>query len=289
MSAAAPKLAVIIPHYNDAARLEHCLAALLAEGLPESVEVVVVDNASPVSPERIVAGHPGVRLVMETERGAAAARNRGVAETTAPRLAFLDCDCVPGPGWLRVAIRAEVQIAGGAITVFDETPQPRSGAEAFETVFAFQQERYIREEGFTVTANMLTTRAIFERVGGFRPGLSEDADWCWRARAAGAAVTYLPTLSVAHPTRSDWPALRHKWVRIARELYGLHRDRGRSHSAWALRAVLVAGSPVRDLPKILRHPALTPGERTRAAATLIRLRLLRSRWMLTQALGREIR
>lgn len=279
------QLAVIIPHYDDLARLARCLEALLPEGVPAGVEIVVVDNGSPGDVGGVVAQHLGVRLVQETARGAAPARNRGVAATTAPRLAFLDADCVPKPGWLGVALGlGPFEIVGGAVSVFDETPAPRSGPEAFETVFAFDQARYIAEDGFTVTANMLTTREIFADVGGFRSEVSEDRDWCERARAMGYALRYHPELTVAHPTRADWPAIRRKWLRLTRETYGLRREQGPLR--WALRAIAVLGSPARDLPRIWLSPRLdNRAERVRASVTLIALRSLRAWWMLRQAVG----
>ena len=44
----APVDAVIIPHYNDPPRLERCLRALMENDIANT-EIVVVDNASPVS------------------------------------------------------------------------------------------------------------------------------------------------------------------------------------------------------------------------------------------------
>ncbi|MEO0623914.1 MAG: glycosyltransferase [Pseudomonadota bacterium] len=281
-----PRVAVIIPHYDDLERLARCLAALLPGPVPEGVEVVVVDNGSPGDVAAVVGAFPGVRLVVEREKGAAPARNRGVAETTAPHLAFLDADCVPAPEWLSAVQMVELlEVIGGAVGVFDETEGPRTGAQAFETVFAFNQARYIAEEGFTVTANMLTTREIFAHVGGFRTGVSEDRDWCARARAAGYDVRYHRALSVAHPTRGDWPALRRKWLRLTEESFPLSRSR----VAWGLRAVAVLGSPLRDVLRIWGSGGLRGmGERWRATITLLRLRGLRARWMVHQALGREI-
>ena len=146
-----PQIAVIIPHYNDVARLLRCLGALAPQlggeapsEAPGTIEVAVVDNGStqPLDEVRAaVAALPGGRLITETLPGAAEARNRGVAETTAPRLAFLDCDCVPSADWIatlrRIALApgpgepaassALPDILGGSIEVFDETPPPRSG------------------------------------------------------------------------------------------------------------------------------------------------------------------
>ncbi len=93
--------------------------------VPE-VELIVVDNASTASLEPLRAAYPDLRIVIEPLKGAASARNCGVAETQAPRLFFLDCDCVPAADWLKTALRIapEADVIGGAIAVFDETPPP---------------------------------------------------------------------------------------------------------------------------------------------------------------------
>ena len=284
-----PICAIIIPHFNDVERLSRCLSALMPQVTPE-VEVVVVDNGSDQSLDPVRAAWPALRIVTEPGRGAAAARNRGVAETDAPGLLFLDCDCVPAEDWLTraraLAVIGQADITGGAIDVFDETSPPRSGAEAFETIFAFDNRAYIETKGFSVTANLVTTRAIFERTGPFRPGLSEDLDWCHRATAAGARLTYDDRLRVAHPTRSDWPALKRKWRRLTDEAWRLRSTTVAARAGWALRALAMPVSVAAHAPRIFFSPRLDgPGERFAAFATLVRLRLLRCVWMLRQAAG----
>lgn len=282
-----PACAIIIPHFNDVERLVRCLSALMPQVTPE-VEVVVVDNGStqPLDPVRVA--WPDLRIVTEPIKGAAAARNRGVAETGAQGLLFLDSDCVPAENWLARAqeVIGQADITGGAIDVFDETPPPRTGAEAFETIFAFDNRTYIETKGFSVTANLITTRDIFARAGPFRPGLSEDLDWCHRATAAGARLAYDEDLRVAHPTRSDWPALRRKWRRLTDEAWCLRDTTLPARASWALRALVMPISVVAHAPRIFFSPRLDgPGERFAAFATLIRLRLLRCLWMLRQAAG----
>ncbi|MCB2124942.1 MAG: glycosyltransferase [Rhodobacteraceae bacterium] len=284
---------VIIPHYNDSARLGRCLDALRAQDRA-GVDVVVVDNGSTEPLDQAKAANPDVRFVTEPGKGAARARNRGVAESRAEAIIFLDADCVPQPDWLAAARRAagSADIVGGAIDVFDETPPPRSGAEAFETVFAFNYKDYIERKGFSVTANLVTTRTVFEAVGPFTNGLSEDAEWCFRARAMGYRLALDEGMRVAHPTRSNWPALVRKWRRIVREMYALHRQAHPGPTGrllWFARALAMAASWLPHLPKILFSPRLNgAGERLRGAATLIRLRLVRSWWMLRQVAGSEI-
>lgn len=283
-------LAVIIPHYNDVARLARCLAALRPQLTP-GTELVVVDNGSTESLDPARAALPGVHIVTETEKGAAPARNRGIRETSAPILAFIDSDCLPAPDWVEMArktgTRRDGDLFGGRVDVFDETPAPRSGAEAFEAVFAFNFRKYIEKQGFTGAGNMVTHRAVFDSVGGFLNGVSEDREWSMRAVSKGYRLLYEDALVVSHPSRSDWAALSRKWQRMTRETYQLEGVGGRTR--WILKALAMPLSILVHLPKLLVSPRLSgAGERLRGAAVLARLRLQRMVWMLRQALGREI-
>lgn len=287
-----PAAAVIIPHYNDQTRLARCLDALIPQmaEAPEPVEVLVVDNNSdPALTPDYMARWPQVRFVVETGKGAALARNRGVAESTAPALFFIDSDCLPADDWLATAfaVRDRAPLVGGSVPVFDETPPPRSGAEAFEAIFAFDFRTYIEQKGFSGSGNLVTRRAVFDAIGGFRPGLSEDLDWCHRATAAGFTLVYAEELCASHPSRSDWPALRRKWLRLTEETWGL-RDHGpMGRLRWGLRALAMPLSALAHTPKVLRSNKLDSGdERMAALGTLYRLRFLRGRWMLEQALNK---
>ncbi|MBU2359443.1 MAG: glycosyltransferase [Alphaproteobacteria bacterium] len=282
-----PAAAVIIPHFNDVIRLTKCLSALKPQlAARGQVEVVVVDNGSSASLDLARAACPGVRFLTEPRRGAAAARNTGVSATTAPNLFFIDADCVPGPDWLQTALDLCGQdgIIGGRVDLFDETPPPRSGAEAFETVFAFPQETYITRKNFSVTANLLTTRVVFDDTGPFDGTVVEDSDWCQRAVARGWPIVYRPDLAVAHPTRSDWAALRRKWRRTTAENYFAGGTGPAARIRWGLRALIVMASAPVHIPRVLRHPALAGPERARCIAVLLKLRALRACWMLRQAL-----
>ncbi|NVO28006.1 glycosyltransferase family 2 protein [Donghicola sp. C2-DW-16] len=284
-----PFAAVIIPHFNDHARLDRCLSALWRAGVPKDVEVIVVDNGSQ-PPLGALSDFPGLRVVVETRKGAANARNRGVAETSAPRLWFLDADCVPADDWFSEAraVCDKADIIGGDVTVFDESGPPRTGAQGFETVFAFDCRSYVQEQGFAVTANMLTRRDIFYRAGPFIDGVPEDKEWCQRAVRTGADIVFAPELRVAHPSRSDWSALRKKWVRLTREAWAAHRQRRFASGLWVARAVMVALSGLVHLRRVFRCSKLTGAEKRSTALTLLRLRGLRSAWMLRQVVGLSV-
>ena len=285
-----PTDAVIIPHYNDLPRLERCLRALMENDIA-STEIVVVDNASSVSLDEMSRAFPDVRFITETQKGAAHARNRGVAETTAQRLFFIDADCVPAPDWLTVGreIADRADLIGGRVDVFDETPPPRSGAEAFEAVFAFNFRRYIEVQGFSGAGNLLSRRDVFDAIGGFINGVSEDREWTMRAVSRGYTLIYEDRFRVSHPSRQDWHALKTKWRRTTQEAYQLNGGGLAARLRWALRGLAMPASAVVHTPKILASRKLTSsGETLRAVATLVRLRCTRMIWMLRQAVGGKI-
>lgn len=280
-----PDAAIIIPHYNDVTRLTRCLEALLPQ-LSDRTELVVVDNASTDDLAGVKNSFPAARFVTEPLKGAAAARNRGVVETSAPLIFFIDADCVPEPDWVQnaFAVSDTGDLVGGAVTVFDETPSPRAGAEAFETVFAFNNQGYIENKGFSVTANLLTRRDVFEDVGPLDGSLSEDVEWCQRAVSKGYRLVYADALRVSHPSRSDWTALAKKWRRMTHEGFGVNGTDFKGRLSWAGKALMMPLSAVAHVPKVLRHQGLRDSqERLAALGTLFRLRLQRMIWMLQQA------
>jgi GT2 family glycosyltransferase len=270
------RVSVVVPHYQDLASLDACLTALVGQTFPKSdYEIVVADNNSPIgvaAVEQTIAGR--ARLTVATEKGAGPARNAGVLAAKGELLAFTDCDCVPAPGWLAAGIAAldKAPVIGGRMTV--STSAHKSGAEAFESVFAFDNEDYVERKGFTVTANLFCARTTFDAVGPFRTGVSEDTEWCWRARDLGYPIAYAPDAVCSHPARPDWSALVKKSARINEESYLLAKSRGET-GRWIAKQLALPLSIVAHAPRVMAANNLTPGERLSALATLARIRLWR--------------
>lgn len=279
-SGVAPEVSVIIPHYNDLERLAACLGSLSHQSLdPASYEIIVVDNGSPcgfAAVESAVAGR--AILLEEREKGAGPARNAGVAAARGRALAFIDADCIAEPQWLAEGLAglSTFDIVGGSVRVSAVDPLDLTGPEAFEAVFAFDIERYISAENFTITGNLFVPRELFLRVGPFRNGVSEDKDWCHRAIALGYSLGYRPAAAIAHPARHCWDELRSKWRRINRETYALTRERRLGTVRWLARTYLLPLSIIPHGLRILGSPKLAgPRNRLRGLRTLGSLRLWR--------------
>ena len=269
-----------MPHYNDLKALDLCLTALVDQSLEnDAYEIIVSDNMSPVGYEAVqsvIAGR--ARLVSAPERGAGPARNVGASAASGRILAFTDCDCIPDRNWLLAGIKAlqAHDFVGGGMRVSLDPGRALTGAEAFELIFAFDNKSYIERKGFTVTANLFCYKEVFDRVGPFKVDVSEDLEWCQRARALGYRLGYADMAIVSHPARADWPALVSKWKRLQAESLALARANRAGKALWLLRAWALPASILVHIPRILRSPlVLGPANRRRAIATLVRLRLWR--------------
>jgi GT2 family glycosyltransferase len=285
VSVVAPQVSVVVPHYRDLARLDRCLTALGAQTYsPERLEIVVADNASPegeAAVAKVIAGR--ARLTTVAEKGAGPARNGGVAAAAGEVLAFTDADCLPDPGWVAAGVAAleGADFVGGRMQVLVDDPEKPTPVEAFELVFAFDNEHYVTRLGFTVTANLFCRRAVFDAVGGFRVGVSEDLEWSMRARAKGFCLGYAADALVGHPARRTWPELTAKWRRINSETYGLSAGRPGRALGWLLRGALMPLSAVAHTPRALTSPRLSgPAQRWGALEVLYRMRF----WRMADAL-----
>ena len=213
---------VVIPVRDRQAELARCLA-----GLAQLPRVIVVDDGSddPAAVARVASGAGASVLRRAVNGGPAAARNTGLAATDTPLVAFLDSDCVPGPGWLDGLLPHFADPAVGAVAPRIVPDEPG------RTWLA-------RYEGASSTLDM-GARASIVRPGSrvpYVPGaalvvrraaagtgftetmrVGEDVDFVWRLAASGWRVRYEPAATMPHQHR----------VRL-REWFGRRKDYGTS-------------------------------------------------------------
>ena len=86
------RISVVIPTYNRSAEIPSALRSVLGQTL-QPLEVIVVDDGSTDSTEEVLGPFMGkIRYIKTANRGASAARNRGVVEAKGDWIAFLDSD-----------------------------------------------------------------------------------------------------------------------------------------------------------------------------------------------------
>jgi glycosyltransferase involved in cell wall biosynthesis len=277
-----PRVSVIVPHYNDLPNLDRCLTSLEAQTYgADRLEIVVSDNGSAVginAVEAVVNGR--AKVVVAVERGAGPARNAGVAASQGEILAFIDSDCRAEPQWIFEGVKAlgENDFVGGEVTVLVDDWQGMTAVEAFERIFAFNFKDYIERKGFTGSGNLFCRRDMFDAVGGFRTGVSEDVEWSHRARSAGYRLAYAPRAVIGHPARRTWAELLQKWRRVNEEMFRLACEQPGGRLRWLVRTLAMPLSAAVHTPKVLTTRQLrTMRERRMALSVLYAIRFWRFR------------
>jgi glycosyltransferase involved in cell wall biosynthesis len=195
------EVAVVIPCHDNAATLRAAVESALAQD-SVAVDVVVVDDGSTDGSAETLAPLAGrVQVIRQANAGACAARNRGLAETTAPLVKFLDADDVLEPGCL-AAQAAQAGAAGPDTVVFGRglwvTPE---GAQVGAYPPGPMAEGTVLSAADLVEASPLTScplhkRALLEAVGGFDPDCprGQEHDLHIRLGLAGARFTFRDSL-----------------------------------------------------------------------------------------------
>ncbi len=275
---ATPFVTVIIPVRDDP-RLTQCLAALAAQTYPvDSLEVLVVDNGSVEPPDEARRVLPQARMITEEKPGSYAARNAALAEARGDILAFTDADCLPCPDWLTRGVEAVTsvekdRVVGGRIELTYERPCQKSIAEVHEAVFGFRQREYVELGHYAATANMLTRRRVFDRVGPFNANTLSggDREWGRRAFAAGMELRYTPDAVVRHPARATVGELLAKRRRVTLGQCALAKTESAYKYALLIKLIKFLPSVRYRIGPALRASQLTPGQRIRLALFCCRL------------------
>ena len=294
-----PFVSVVVPVFQDELALRRCVRALAAQSYPAArYEIVIVDNGGNARLHRLARRFRGVRVVGEVAESAYAARNRGASAAAGDVLAFTDADCIPDRRWLERGVAAlerspQCGLVAGRIDVFPQDPRRPRPAELFEVAAAFRQRDYVERWRFGATANLVTRREVFERVGGFDTRLRSLGDREWGARVfrAGYELVYADDAVVRHPARASLRALWRRSARTAGGFYDLARHGGhRAGSLWRDAPVgLVPRAHLVGRPRVAAGLRWGPRQRATVAVVALTIIVVRMAELMRRAAGGRAR
>jgi GT2 family glycosyltransferase len=216
-------VSIVVLTHDNLAYTKECFDALAQT--TEDYELVVVDNASSDGTREYLQRHgdenANVTVVLSDRNlGFAAGCNRGVRAARHGTICLLNNDTVPRPGWLesmKQVLEKGVGAVGSKLLLPDGTLQ-HCGID-----FAYRKEPtphfwpyhpHLREPADTPVADMLrevpavtaacllTTKTMWERVGGMDEGYVianfEDVDFNLAVRDARCKVLYQPASQLTH-------------------------------------------------------------------------------------------
>lgn len=277
-------VAVVIPARDRAEQLAECL-----QGVGPVAEVVVVDDGSD-DPCAIQAVARGVQLLrLDRRSGPAAARNAGLAATSAPLVAFVDSDARPRVGWLEPLLAHFADVRVGAVAPRIRVAPGRSPLDAYERARSpldLGARPGIVGPGRGV--RFVPATALVVRRGAAQHGFDsslrfgEDVDFVWRLNNAGWTVRYEPAATVEHPRRTGPCA----WLRQRIE-YGSSAAPLATRHPGQLSHMVVPGSVIPALGLVIagrpRGAVLTPALRRELAPLVARAQLRAARQLLDAA------
>jgi GT2 family glycosyltransferase len=252
-TAAAPRVAAVIPHWNRRDLLPGLFESLRAQTRPFD-EILLVDNGS-TDDSAELAERAGARVLrLGSNLGFAAAVNRGIGAAEAEWVAILNNDVTPEPAWLENLLRAasaqDIWFATGKLLsaahagvidgTFDELSR---GACAHRCGFGkpdapvWNQPRRIR---FAPMTAALFRKDLFAKVGCLDESFEsylEDVDFGLRCALGGFEGAYVPTAVAYHrgsATLGEWHAATVR--RIARNQVLLTAKHFKGQPQWPVLA-----------------------------------------------------
>jgi glycosyltransferase involved in cell wall biosynthesis len=230
-------VAVVVAVLNEEAGIAACLDSLLQQNYPrERYDIIVVDNGSTDRTLDILSLYEGqLTLLHEHRRGAAAARNAGVAAAESEIIAFTDADCVVQRDWLFHLVQPlsdlGVGVVGGKILAL----QPATAIEQFGEFLHDHEASMSGRIPTAITMNWASRTADIRAAGGFDVEMirGQDSDLGIRMFLRGHGFSYQPEAIVYHRNRRTFAGLFHEGylhgvasVRLARKHARTYRQFG---------------------------------------------------------------
>lgn len=206
-------LSIVVPAHNEARFLRELLRSI-RQFAPAGVETVIVDNGSSDETASIAREHGCLVTTLEHRAFPSVARNAGVRACSGEVLVFLDADVVLTPEWgvtlaaMTDSLRASPMVVTGDQYHISQRPS------WLERVW-FDSLR-AKTPTYIDGGNLITTRTVFDKIGGFAEHLetSEDVDFCMRAVSHGAELRVNQGFKVFHegyPKTASGFVRRERW------------------------------------------------------------------------------
>ena len=239
-------LSIVVPVYNVREYLNRCVDSLLKEDPNESYEIVLVDDGSSDSSEKICdeisSEHDYVKVIHKTNGGLSSARNVGIENAQGEYVMFVDSDDYLIKGSLKQLIdaieeyRSDV-IVGQSLIVCDDKEPKFEGArlakkglyssDDYSKLLKKSRKNYYPCAPYHICRrSLLTENDLF-----FKSGiLHEDELWTPKVLIKAETIFYSEILFYCHYMRtgsimhSDNGARRgESYLEVARELSEFYR------------------------------------------------------------------
>jgi GT2 family glycosyltransferase len=212
-----PDVSIVVPVHGQLGYTLNCLDSLFRHAARRTVEIIVIDDASPDASGEMLPTIEGIRVLrQEVNRGFLDSCNAGAAMARGGTLVLLNNDTRVVEGWLDELLDGftlfpRAGLVGSKLFNPDGSLQ-EAGGIIWRDGSAWNYGRgddpnrpqycHARQVDFVSGASIAVPAALWRRIGGFdghfAPAYNEDSDLCFRLRAAGHEIWLQPQSRVIH-------------------------------------------------------------------------------------------
>lgn len=223
-------ISVIIAARDRADSLARALRSVAAQQPRPPAEIVVVDDGSTDSTSAVAEEH-GARVVrLETSRGAAGARNVGIAAARMPWIAPLDSDDEWVPHTLATLWQARadhVLVTGTSLRVGPAHRRALNRAPGRDPIVMTSPADLVWPQNLVAASGVLVRRAAIAAAGYYDESLAaaEDFDLWLRVLERGTGIAVPAPVMIYHRHAGQKSADRPAAAERQREIIARYRDR----------------------------------------------------------------
>lgn len=213
-----PPISITIATYNAEKWIERCLNSLFEQTYPqELIEIVIVDDGSRDRTREILqalaTGHRNLKIIIQENKGTAAAHTTGLKNCTGKYIFVLSHDCYAEPNWIESVVEVleenpQVGIVQGQVLPTRKVTEP----------FAHYVEFDKFNRSFPTVAIAYRAQDIDLAGRYYLSELSrygDDAELAYRILKRGAKSVFLEQLTAWHEVVPEdfWKSIKEAWRR----------------------------------------------------------------------------
>lgn len=232
-----PLVSIIVPAYNEAKVIRHCVDSVLASSYRNTEIFLVDDGSTDETLERMreYETRPGVTVLSRRNGGKAAALNAGLERAGGEIILFVDADGIFAPDTIDRLLSGFESMKVGAVCGSDSPANldrllTRLANIQTHVGTGFARRALSQINCLPIVSGNLGAfrRSVLEKTGSFREGfIGEDLELTWRVHKAGYRVAFQPWATVRAETPSTLRGLwkqRVRWARGLLQTARIHRD-----------------------------------------------------------------